>query len=46
MKLLPPRFSSLRNVFSVLHDNRSIEYLEDKVKEKAGRVVNDGGVRC
>lgn len=42
--LLPPRFSGLGYVFGVLHDNGSIENLEDKVKEKAGKPL-DGGMR-
>lgn len=40
MELLAPRFSGLGYVFSILHDYRSIENLEDNVKEKAGRQLN------
>ena len=42
MEFLSPRFSGRGYVFSVFHDYRSIEYLEDKVKEKAGRWLNGG----
>lgn len=44
MELLAPRFSGLGYIFGVFHDYRSIENLEDKVKEKARMRVN-GGVR-
>jgi hypothetical protein len=39
---LSPRFSGRGYVFSIFHDYRSIEYLEDKAKEKAGRPLNGG----
>lgn len=44
MEFLAPRFSGLGYVFSILHDYRSIENFEDKMKEKASRRLN-GGVR-
>lgn len=42
MESLSPRFSGRGYVFSIFHDYRSIEYLEDKTKEKAGRQLNGG----
>ena len=37
---LSPRFSGRGYVFSIFHDYRSIEYLEDKAKEQADRQMN------